>query len=335
MNINRVAGWLTKQATPKPARSAERLQALLTRYEGARFDQVFPRSRIDGCRDCVSIVHHLDVPVTLPSSAEIETSLYSNLRLLYGIGEYYSHALKAEGFDSIHTLRSHPRWSKEASDLLQEWGAPLDPCAVYQRLCAWLPASDSLFLKLLGLIPLDEILLFDLETLGLANAPIVLAATGRLNEKGIVIHQYLASTLAGEASLLEQIDRDLRCTSALVSYNGKTFDWTTLKERSAYYGRSLHEVPIHIDLLHHARRRLRGNLADLHLSTVENLVLGVRRLDDVPSEDVPSYYITFLETGNPGPLVPVVNHNQQDIVSLALLLETLLRFADDVDPSDR
>jgi uncharacterized protein YprB with RNaseH-like and TPR domain len=39
---------------------------------------------------------------------------------------------------------------------------------------------------------------------------------------------------------------------------------------------------------------------------------------------VPEFYETYLRTQNCGPLVPIVDHNRQDVVSLALLFFYLL-----------
>jgi hypothetical protein len=39
---------------------------------------------------------------------------------------------------------------------------------------------------------------------------------------------------------------------------------------------------------------------------------------------VPEFYEMYLNTKNCGPLVPVVEHNRQDVVSLALLFFRLL-----------
>ncbi len=38
---------------------------------------------------------------------------------------------------------------------------------------------------------------------------------------------------------------------------------------------------------------------------------------------VPEFYEAYLRTGNPGPLVPIVEHNRQDVVSLARLFALL------------
>ena len=79
----------------------------------------------------------------------------------------------------------------------------------------------------------------------------------------------------------------------------------------------------HFDVLHFARRRWRDSLATCRLGALETGVLGVDRADDVPGRMVPEFYDTYQRTGNPGPLVPVVEHNRQDLVSLARLFAVL------------
>ena len=127
---------------------------------------------------------------------------------------------------------------------------------------------------------------------------------------------------------MEQIAPVFAEASLLISYNGKAFDWTYLRERFAFYGLPFDHAPMHIDLLHHARRAFQDCLPNLRLSTLEGH-LGIHRTQDLPSEAVPDFYSTYLETGNPGPLVPIINHNCQDVETLALLLARLLSHLDD------
>ena len=64
----------------------------------------------------------------------------------------------------------------------------------------------------------------------------------------------------------------------------------------------------------------RINFPHCALPALEKEILGVHRADDVPGQMVPEFYETYLRTGNCGPLVPVVEHNRQDVVSLARLV---------------
>ncbi|MFH0968195.1 MAG: ribonuclease H-like domain-containing protein, partial [Methanobacteriota archaeon] len=60
---------------------------------------------------------------------------------------------------------------------------------------------------------------------------------------------------------------------------------------------------------------------------IERRFLHIGREVDIPGMLVPEWYIRYLETGNCGPLVPIVKHNQQDIASLVHLLNLLRRKA--------
>ncbi len=49
----------------------------------------------------------------------------------------------------------------------------------------------------------------------------------------------------------------------------------------------------------------------------------MERESDVPSSQVPDFYKTYMKTGNIGPLIPIVEHNREDVVTLARLLSKL------------
>jgi uncharacterized protein YprB with RNaseH-like and TPR domain len=268
--------------------------------------------------------YHAPTLLVFPPTKRIRDRLDQTLQLLFGIGPRHSETLQREGYGTLTALRAHPRWGNGAIRLLEEWGDPPHPEAVFRALAGWLPASHSLTLAALGLAPRDGLLFFDLETLGLSNAPVFLIATARPCETGVHIRQTLATSLAGERSLLEEFAAELETASALISYNGKAFDWSFLRERFAYYGLPYRSVPIHVDLLHHVRRRFAGAIADAHLGTVETSLLGIRRENDLPSALVPQFYAMYLETGSAAPLIPVLHHNRQDIITLVVLLQRLL-----------
>ncbi len=277
-----------------------------------------------GFQDVLTFESEELLELHFPSIENLQAGVGRMLHLLYGIGACRSEQLRQQGYETLADLTSHPQWGEGARTLLAKWGGSWNPEAVFRTLRAWLPTSDPLLLSALALVPRQRILFFDLETLGLSNAPVFLIATARLEDRRLLVRQFLATSLAGEKPLLARFSRELEQATALVSYNGKAFDWTLLRERSAYYSQKIPSVEIHADLLFHVRRRFAGLLPDAHLGTIEEKVLGVRRAHDLPSSLVPSFYSMYLETGNPAPLRPILDHNRQDIVSLALLLRTLL-----------
>jgi uncharacterized protein YprB with RNaseH-like and TPR domain len=290
-------------------------------------EKAFPEAVVDPS-GCLTMEHCTPLsPPALHSEAAIR-ALMAELRLIYGIGEQYTTRLREDGYTTIPDLCSHPRWRDASTALLAQWGRPVDPGTVYRSLERWLPASEPLYLQSLGLVPIEELLFFDLETLGLGGSPIFLAAVGRFVEDGFLIRQTLAPSLGAEAALLERMEDELRGASALLSYNGKSFDWTLLKERFAYYGFPFLEAPIHVDLLHHARRAFGAEIPDCHLGTIEHRVLHIERSNDLPSAEIPIHYTAYLETGNATWLMPIVHHSRQDLASLVVLLDRLLSVAE-------
>jgi hypothetical protein len=73
-----------------------------------------------------------------------------------------------------------------------------------------------------------------------------------------------------------------------------------------------------------ARRLWRDTMAggerSCRLVALEDALLGLRRVGDVPSFEIPARYFEFLRTGDAGPLEPVLQHNRLDLLSLAVLM---------------
>jgi uncharacterized protein len=93
----------------------------------------------------------------------------------------------------------------------------------------------------------------------------------------------------------------------------------------------LEETP-HFDMLHPARRlwRTRSVLPDdggCRLTTLERVLLNLRRVGDVDGFEIPGRFFHFLRTADPRPLEPVLEHNRLDLVSLAAVTSRALRLA--------
>jgi len=80
---------------------------------------------------------------------------------------------------------------------------------------------------------------------------------------------------------------------------------------------------LNVDLLYFARRAWKERVPNCRLSTIEKYLIGHERKDDVPSALVPEFYETYLRTKNPGPLIPIIEHNKQDLVTLANIFSKL------------
>jgi len=176
---------------------------------------------------------------------------------------------------------------------------------------------------------------FDTESTGLstgAGTVIILAAVGRIEDGAIVVHQALLPDFPDEPALLRTVMSWLDGAERMVTYNGRGFDLPLMSARMTIHGlgRDLAALPPrHDDLLPVARRLWRRVLGSARLADVERGVLGVRRRNDCPSSEVPERWFAYQAGASPDLLAAVVDHNAQDVASLALLDAELLRLRGD------
>ena len=176
----------------------------------------------------------------------------------------------------------------------------------------------------------EELLFLDIETTGLGGAGAItfLVATGRLERGAFVLRQYLALSPAEEGALLEALIEDATLGApdpVLVTYNGRAFDAPMLDQRATMHRRrGGFEALRHVDLLPPARLAYRGLLESCRLAVVEAELLGLRRPhDDVPGAEVPAWYFRYLRGGDARRLLPLIAHNELDVLALGGLLAWL------------
>lgn len=189
-----------------------------------------------------------------------------------------------------------------------------------------LPATTLAYLR-----ELPAATYFDTETTGLstgAGTVIFLAGLGFVDGTRLVVRQFLLPDYHHERAMLQQVGTVLAHYPRVVTYNGRGFDLPLLATRLTVNGLYPHlaSLPaIHDDLLPSARRLWRRLLGGARLATIEREVLGVRRGSDCPSSEVPMRYFGYLRGQSPDVLAEVLDHNLQDIVSLALLEGEIMR----------
>ncbi|MEX1157044.1 MAG: ribonuclease H-like domain-containing protein [Chloroflexota bacterium] len=223
-----------------------------------------------------------------------------------------------------------PPVADRAQALARWFGARLSTCpggaaVLVERAVALPPAVVA------ALAPLPEACYFDTETTGLstgAGTVVFLAGLGRLEGDHIVVRQFLLPDYPHEPALLRLVSAELTRAERVVTYNGRGFDLPLLTTRLTVHGlfRELAALPQrHDDLLPVARRLFRRPLGGARLADVEAGILGVLRDSDCPGSEVPARYFGYLRGGSPQMLADVLDHNLQDIVSLALLEAEVLR----------
>jgi uncharacterized protein YprB with RNaseH-like and TPR domain len=171
-----------------------------------------------------------------------------------------------------------------------------------------------------GYVP-EELLFFDTETTGLSGGAgnyVFLFGSACLEGPRLACEQLFLADFPGEPEFLGLLAERLARHRLFVSYNGRAFDAPLLATRFV-----MNRMPFGLerqeDLLHWARRLWRRYLPDCSLGTVEREILGVERTEDVPGWEVPLIYLRYLATGGDEDLSAVMEHNLQDVVSLARL----------------
>lgn len=137
----------------------------------------------------------------------------------------------------------------------------------------------------------------------------------------LILEQLFLRCLGDEAPMLEYLRERIEAASMLVTFNGKSFDLPLLRTRFVMARLAPLPEPPHLDLLHVARRVHGKRIHDgCRLVALERDVLGFERVDDVASSDIGACYLHFLRGGDAHSLLPVIEHNAWDVVTMAALL---------------
>ncbi len=174
----------------------------------------------------------------------------------------------------------------------------------------------------------DQLLFLDTETTGLSGGVgtvAFLVGVSRFTKDGLLVRQYLMRDYDEECLMLRHVLDELNDCKLLVTFNGVTFDMPLLESRLTMQRlRGDYQAPRHIDLLHIARRVWKLRLKNCSLQNLEKEILGIEREDDLPGALVPERYFCYLKSHDMALLDDILEHNEQDVVSMAHLLHRAL-----------
>jgi uncharacterized protein YprB with RNaseH-like and TPR domain len=170
---------------------------------------------------------------------------------------------------------------------------------------------------------LEGTVFLDTETTGLSGGSgtaAFLTGIGFVNGDRFFVRQYFMRDYHEEPALFESLAEDLRAFTHLVTFNGRTFDIPLLEAR---FRLNRGAFPLsgtaHLDLLHPSRRLWKARLPSCRLQSLEGPVLGFRRVEDVPGEEIPRIYFDYLRSRDGRGIARIFEHNRLDILSLAAL----------------
>ena len=203
----------------------------------------------------------------------------------------------------------------------------------------------------------SRVLYLDLETCGFSGAPLFLIGLLRLIDGAWMVEQLLARDYGEEPAVLRSLWACLPNYDVLVTFNGKTFDWPFVVDRTiAHRLPTLHTFdgrsesapssqrssaqatraglplcpPTHCDLLPLARRYWKDQLElpNCRLQTLEAALCQRYRGGDIPGHLIPEAYHAFVRSGDARQIELILQHNAADLITLAqlslLLVEQLL-----------
>ena len=212
-------------------------------------------------------------------------------------------------------------------DLTRVWSEAAPIVRFYQKTFTnptRTPAPESALAALLRADP-DAITYLDIETCGFAGNVIFLVGWCWFDgQNELVVEQALARDYAEEPAILSAAAERLAQTQVLVTFNGKSFDLPSLRDRFVIHRLCVPPVPVHLDVLHQARAQWKKSLPNCQLKTLETYLCGRTRHGDIPGQDIPQVYHDFVKNTDARKLKLILHHNFLDLVTLAEVTARLL-----------
>lgn len=295
---------------------------LIKQYKGKNLQEAISGEVVSNQQgECYAISAACTVNFKKATYQKSRQEIISDLKALPGIGPAREQTLKQQGYKTIEELENHPLWKKQANDfmkIINKQEIPLIQKWLWQRF----PKSHPLLHYLAGFCQDQDFAIVDIETLGLSERPIILLGIAKPTKTQVCTSQFLLRDIQDEPGAIWALISELEPNLSLITYNGRSFDIPYIKQRLAYYGLDAPLGNTHFDMLHFTRRALRHKLSDCKLETVEKYI-GIKRDINIPGALVPHFYDTYLRTKNAGPLVAIVEHNKQDLLTLGTLFSKL------------
>lgn len=194
--------------------------------------------------------------------------------------------------------------------------------------------DSGLYQRLQKLAPVENIspsdaIFVDLETTGLSCSPLFLIGIMTWDDGELVVRQFLARDYSEEKATIARFAKTFRNSKLLVTFNGKSFDMPYLRMRAATTQVNIPEDPAHFDLLHVCRRAWKDSLPNCKLQTLETHICRRPRYGDIPGDQIPEAYHSFVRTGDARQMINILHHNMLDIITMADLMVRLPPLDDD------
>ncbi|MFC1584671.1 ribonuclease H-like domain-containing protein [Fibrobacterota bacterium] len=173
--------------------------------------------------------------------------------------------------------------------------------------------------------PPEKLCFLDIETCGFSGNPLFLIGICYLKREELILDQFFARDYDEESNVLTSFWKLFKKFHTLVTFNGKSFDWPFIEERTCIYGERPPQPQQHLDLLLEARRRWKHRLPNCKLQTLEKVFCRRSRVGDLHGSQIPQAYHDFVNNpGEPAAMGAAIHHNALDIITLAELVLVIM-----------
>ena len=299
-------------------------EKLLVEYDNKSLSDVMDcKICSTSCGDALKITTTENIDFNIEDN-DFKNQMNHNLKLLPKIGVKTEENLKNKGYATIKSLKDHDSYCDAASKFIDS----IDDMSFYEVVDLLDSNKYSKkcrynLLKSISLTDVENFKFMDIETKGLSNVPIILIGVAEIKGDKIIASQYFLRNYPEEANIIEAYLSHLDEDSVHVTFNGKSFDVPFIKNRCLYNRIDCNLDLPHLDLMYFAKNLWKDKLPNCQLQTIERELFGIEREGDVPGQYIPGYYDTYLSQNNIGPVVPIIEHNCQDIISLASFLKKM------------
>ncbi|MDP3065235.1 MAG: ribonuclease H-like domain-containing protein [Methanobacteriaceae archaeon] len=307
----------------EPQTPHELKEKLLLKYQSHSLEDLPHGYELENSNGtCFCLETKENIKIKVPSPQRIKKIIIEDLKLLNGIGQAKEVKLKSDGYKTLKDMCEHPLHGPDAETICK-----LMEDENFQKISDWISEAyfPSHHLNTLCMSARDpeNFLFMDIETLGLDGVPLILIGVAQASKGKVETVQYLLRDLNEEKAALESFVSLSGEETLMVSFNGRGFDAPFIKRRLKHHQMNLDLPKEHLDLLYPTRRLWKSELPNCKLQTIEKYLFGIERVEDVPGYLVPDFYKTYLKEDNIGPLIPIIEHNREDVLTLIRLLSLI------------
>lgn len=176
---------------------------------------------------------------------------------------------------------------------------------------------------------LDDVVLFDIETTGFSPKYNMIYMIGCIYFSNNKVHmiQWLAEKDADEYAVLYEFNKFIRSYTAIISFNGDSFDLPFINKRANFY-----KINFDHDFISHDIYKLLKpfktilGLDNCKLKTVEKY-LGIHRIDKLTGRELIDHYYIFTESNDITSKNYLLQHNEDDLIGM-VKLTPIFRYID-------